>query len=142
MTKSVPSLFSARYQLVAKLGRGGFGEVWRVEDRELRCPVALKILREDAWGYVEEKRFRREGVITAGLRHPGLVVVYDAGEHLGRRGLKPANLFLQDDVRIKVCDCGIAHSSESTKGLTPDGHVMGTFEYLSPEQGRAEQVYA
>ncbi|MEU5397470.1 protein kinase domain-containing protein [Streptomyces tibetensis] len=58
------------------------------------------------------------------------------------RDLKPANLFLQADGRIKVCDFGIAYSSDSTKGLTPDGQVMGTFEYLSPEQCRAEQVDA
>lgn len=186
------SLLSGRYQLVELLGRGGFGEVWRGEDRQLCRPVALKILRTDVSGDVAEKRFRREAVITARLRHPGLVVVHDVGQDLGRtfivmellegvdlahllrgapsglplaqvvdvacqaleavaaahgqavvhRDLKPANLFLQDDGRVKVCDFGIAYSSESTKGLTPDGHVMGTFAYLAPEQCRAEQVDA
>ncbi|MDX2760413.1 protein kinase domain-containing protein [Streptomyces europaeiscabiei] len=185
-------LFSGRYQLVEVLGHGGFGEVWRAEDQKLRRPVALKILRADASGDVAEKRFRREATITARLQHPGLVVVYDVGQDLGRtfivmellegadlahvlrsaptglpirqvidvarqalqaiaavhertvihRDLKPANLFLQADGRIKVCDFGIAYSSDSTKGLTPDGQVMGTFEYLSPEQCRAEQVDA
>ncbi|MFE2140289.1 protein kinase [Streptomyces sp. NPDC059456] len=185
-------MISGRYQLVERLGVGGHGEVWHARDRDLRRPVALKILRADASGELAEKRFLREAVITARLQHPGLVVVYDAGQDLGRtfivmellkgadlahvlrgapsglpldrvtdvalqaleaiaaahtrsvvhRDLKPANLFLQDDGRIKVCDFGIAHSSESTKGLTPDGHVMGTFEYLAPEQCRADQVDA
>ncbi|WP_323181842.1 protein kinase [Streptomyces sp. NBC_01408] len=185
-------LLSGRYRLVKPLGRGGFGEVWRGEDQNLRRPVALKILRTDVSGDTAEKRFSREAEITARLRHPGLVVVHDVGQDLGRtfivmellegvdlahvlrwvptglplaqvvdvacqtldavaaahgqgvvhRDLKPANLFRQNDGRVKVCDFGIAYSSDSTKGLTPDGHVMGTFEYLAPEQCRAEQVDA
>ncbi|MFE6338998.1 protein kinase [Streptomyces sp. NPDC057798] len=185
-------LFSGRYRLVEVLGRGGFGEVWRAQDQKLLRPVALKILRADVAGAAAKKRFRREAVITAGLQHPGLVVVYDSGQDLGRtfivmellegvdmahvlrgaptglplgqvvdvarqaleaiaaaherevvhRDLKPANLFLQADGRVKVCDFGIAYSSESTKGLTPNGQVMGTFEFLSSEQCRAKQVDA
>ncbi|MFD0414411.1 WD40 repeat domain-containing serine/threonine protein kinase [Streptomyces sp. NPDC127108] len=74
---------AGRYELKELLGRGGMGEVWLGRDRSLlRRDVAVKVLptpvRTDA-----VRRFQREAATLAGLQHPGITVVHDAGEHDG-----------------------------------------------------------
>jgi serine/threonine protein kinase len=73
------------YELLAELGRGGFGRVYLVRDLHLERIVALKVLepvltREPA----AVERFRREAQLAARLRHPNVVDIYDIG---GRYGL-------------------------------------------------------
>ena len=73
-----------RDELVAEVGRGGMGVVSRARDPELGRDVALKVLEpgpfpdDDAW-----TRFLREARAAARLQHPGIVRVYDIGEHEG-----------------------------------------------------------
>ncbi|MFD0901668.1 WD40 repeat domain-containing serine/threonine protein kinase [Actinomadura sediminis] len=55
------------------------------------------------------------------------------------RDVKPANLFLLDDGRVKVCDFGIARLSDATK-ITATGASAGTPLYMAPEQIRGEPV--
>lgn len=73
------------YELLAPLGQGGFGRVYRVRDLHLEREVALKILHPhlttDA-GVVE--RFRREAQLAARLNHGNIVNIYDIA---GRSGL-------------------------------------------------------
>ncbi|MFG1812072.1 WD40 repeat domain-containing serine/threonine protein kinase [Streptomyces sp. NPDC049040] len=56
------------------------------------------------------------------------------------RDLKPANLFLAADGRLKICDFGIAWTSEATEGLTVTGRPFGSPPYMAPEQWRGEHV--
>lgn len=53
------------------------------------------------------------------------------------RDIKPANLLVTPDRKVKITDFGIARASEGL-GLTGTGQVMGTPQYLSPEQARGE----
>ncbi len=55
------------------------------------------------------------------------------------RDVKPANLLVTPDRQIKITDFGIARASEGI-GLTQTGQVMGTPQYLSPEQARGQQA--
>jgi serine/threonine-protein kinase len=67
------------------VGEGATAIVYRAWDRELRRDVAIKVLRESvALGQLPRDRFRREAQATAGLSHPNIVQVYDAGESDGR----------------------------------------------------------
>ncbi len=75
----------ARYEIRARLGEGVSAVVYRAWDRELRREVALKVLHEIAvTNDVGRERFRRETQAAAGLAHPNVVAVYDAGEEAGR----------------------------------------------------------
>lgn len=71
-----------RYRLLAHIGEGGMGTVWRALDESLDREVALKFLKDDV-PPAYRRRFRREARIAAQLDHPNLVRVLDAGA-LGR----------------------------------------------------------
>jgi hypothetical protein len=73
-------LVAGRYRLEERVGVGAMGEVWRTRDVTLQRDVALKRVRLD--GHVDaatRARFEREAVAMAGLSHPNVVSVYDAG---------------------------------------------------------------
>ncbi len=73
-----------RYRLCAEHARGGFGLVWRAEDRTLGREVALKQLSGDlAVHGGHRQRFVAEARIAGRLQHPGIVPVYDLGGEAG-----------------------------------------------------------
>jgi transcriptional regulator with GAF, ATPase, and Fis domain len=71
------------YRLVSPLGSGGMGEIWLARHRLLVRPAAVKLIRHDiAPGAAREqfvRRFEREAHVTAGLRSPHTVQLYDFG---------------------------------------------------------------
>lgn len=78
-------VIAGRYRLIAKIGHGATGQVWRGYDETLNRDVAIKIVQlEGAKDPALPERFRREGVVIAGIDHPGVVRVYDTGTDGGR----------------------------------------------------------
>jgi len=75
-----------RYQDVARIARGGMGEVYRATDTLLGRPVAVKVLSERYAANSEiHKRFTREALAAARLSSdPDIVTIYDIGESDGR----------------------------------------------------------
>ncbi len=74
-----------RYRLLAELGRGGMGVVWKAWDTDLKRIVALKqILAEAYIDVARVERFMQEARLAAKLRHPGIVAVFDVGVHEGQ----------------------------------------------------------
>ncbi len=67
---------NGRYHPVREIARGGMGVVWEADDRELGRRVALKIL---PFGAASADWLCREARVLAGLEHPGIVPVHDAG---------------------------------------------------------------
>src|SRR5262245_48751277 len=69
------------YDIVAPLGAGGMGEVYRATDRRLKRQVAIKIL-PSALGADPERlaRFQREAEVLASLNHPNIAAVYGLEE--------------------------------------------------------------
>jgi serine/threonine protein kinase len=68
------------YEVVALVGAGGMGEVYRARDRRLGRDVALKVLRlEHAADPERRRRFDREMLALAALNHPNILSLYDAG---------------------------------------------------------------
>lgn len=68
-----------RFELIARLGIGGFGSVWKARDTELDRIVALKIPRRGQLGSLEIEYFFREARAAAQLRHPNIVAVHEIG---------------------------------------------------------------
>jgi predicted Ser/Thr protein kinase len=81
-----PSEIAGRYQVVQKLGAGAFGTVFKVKDRILGRMLAIKTIRLEglaaAGASLEElmNRFQREAQVSAQLKHPNIVTIYDIGE--------------------------------------------------------------
>ncbi|MFE5336916.1 Stk1 family PASTA domain-containing Ser/Thr kinase [Isoptericola sp. NPDC056573] len=76
-------LVDGRYEIVARVARGGMATVYRATDRRLDREVAVKVmhphLADGVDGAAFVSRFRREARAAARLTHPGVVAVYDQG---------------------------------------------------------------
>jgi eukaryotic-like serine/threonine-protein kinase len=75
-----------RYLVQEEIGRGGMARVFRALDSLLQRTVALKVLAPQLAVDPEfARRFEREAVTAANLRHPNIVTIFDVGEHNGLR---------------------------------------------------------
>ncbi|MCR4425312.1 MAG: Stk1 family PASTA domain-containing Ser/Thr kinase, partial [Firmicutes bacterium] len=89
---------------------------------------------------------RREGALPVDRAVGYGLQILDALEHAHQNGIihrdvKPHNILVTADGRVKVADFGIAHAVSAT-GLTEAGTVLGTVNYTSPEQARGEAATA
>ena len=85
------------YEIVAPLGAGGMGEVWKATDARLDRAVALKVLPED---FFEDKervaRFEREAKLLAALNHPNIAAIYSFEEIPGVPGSSGRHVLVQE----------------------------------------------
>ncbi len=96
--------------------------------------------------YVEGENLKqlvaREGALPVGMVIDLGIQIAQALEAAHERGVvhrdvKPQNVLLAEEGRVKVTDFGIAHS-RGTVGLTLTGTIMGTSDYIAPEQAKGE----
>ncbi len=180
------------YQLLAKIGEGGMGSVYKALHTQLEKVVALKVLPTNR--LKDQKavdRFKREMRAVGKMDHQHIVSALDGGEENGRqflvmeyvqgtdlaqlvasrgplnvadacelvrqaalgleeahdcgmvhRDIKPSNLILalrkQQPPLVKILDLGLAQLNEYNEldgeGLTASGQMMGTLDYMAPEQ--------
>src|SRR5713101_8066720 len=70
------------YEILAPLGAGGMGEVYRAHDSRLDRTVAIKVLPAAFSRDAERlRRFEQEARAAAALNHPNILAVYDIGTH-------------------------------------------------------------
>src|SRR5258706_13486525 len=101
------------YEIVAPLGAGGMGEVYRAKDLRLGREVALKVLPDEVPSDpMRLARFEREARMVAGLNHPNIVVLYSVED--------------DDDVRFLTMELVEGHSLGDlvTPGGLPIGRVL------------------
>jgi hypothetical protein len=171
-----------RYEVLERLGSGGFAEVFEALDRSTGRRVALKVIAE---GRGMAARVVREVEAAGALTHPNIVALYDyfsdgersylvwelvvghsladlAGrlgdadvaaigvelldalgyaheERIVHRDIKPQNVMVDEDGRVKVMDFGIARMIDA-ETLTNEGDVIGTLAYMSPEQAQGRKA--
>ena len=102
----VPAAAAAwgNFTLLARVGHGGFGEVFRAWDPHLQREVALKLMLPGAvTGEAEYEAMLREARALASVRHPNIVPVHGIDRHDGRVG------FWTDFVRGKTLATLVAH---------------------------------
>jgi serine/threonine protein kinase/Tol biopolymer transport system component len=90
------------YEIVAPIGAGGMGEVFRAHDSRLGRDVALKVL-PDTFNSDAERlaRFEQEARAIATLSHPNIVAVFDVGEHSGSHYIV-TELLEGETLRVKL----------------------------------------
>jgi predicted Ser/Thr protein kinase len=106
------------YEIVAPLGAGGMGEVYKARDPRLNREVAIKIVPPKG----DRARFQSEARALAALNHPNILAIYDVGEDylvcelIDGTSWKSAGLRQTIDIAAQVCDglaaahaIGIAH---------------------------------
>src|SRR5437016_781821 len=169
------------YEIVAPIGAGGMGEVYKAHDTRLGRDVAIKISAEQF-----SERFELEARSIAALNHPHICHLYDVGPNylvmelidgsplkgplqiekaveyasqildaldaahrkgITHRDLKPANILVTKK-GIKLLDFGLAKrnaplkqdAATMTHTLTSQGQIMGTLQYMSPEQLQGKEI--
>ena len=177
------TVLGQRYEIVAMLGEGGMGAVYKAIDRELNRPVALKVIRPElARNKAIIDRFKQELLLAREVTHRNVIRIYDLGEAdrvkfitmeyvegedlrtllvrkkkltpeeaveiiqqvcraldaahsvgIIHRDLKPQNIMRDQTGRILVMDFGLARTVEGD-GMTQSGALVGTMDYMSPEQ--------
>ncbi len=152
-----PDLSGSRYELIDKIGQGGMGAVFQVQDRELDRPVAMKVLQTPTPDPEAAARILREARVLARLEHPSIVPVHDCGVLADRRfyytmklvrGKRldewlSASTALAERLRLflKMCDAvefahahGVLH-----RDLKPQNIMLGSFgEVLVMDWGVAK----
>lgn len=119
--------FPERYESQLRLAQGGMGEIRQVWDRVLHRSVAMKLL---SWSLVDSARgrarFRAEIELTAGLEHPGIVSVYDAGELANGRPWYTMRLL---DGRTLAAELGRYHAARAeSQSLSPPQHLIDAYQ--------------
>ena len=71
------------YEILAPIGKGGMGEVYRARDTRLNRDVAVKVLPHAFATESARERFQREARAASALNHPNICAVYDVGEAAG-----------------------------------------------------------
>jgi serine/threonine protein kinase len=77
----IGTVLGDKYKIEQKIGKGGFGTVYKGHDLKLNRSVAIKVMNEFDPGSSFERKFNREMESLAKLNHPNIVTIYDAGEH-------------------------------------------------------------
>ena len=135
----LPGQSVGAYKILALVGRGGMGEVYRAHDARLNREVAIKVLPADFAKDADRlRRFEQEARATSALNHPNILTVHDIGNHEGapfivEELLKGAELRAQLDEGALSVRKAIEYAQQIAAGLAA-AHEKGIVHRdLKPE---------
>lgn len=112
-----------KYVRLRQLGVGGFARVFLAYDAQLGRQAALKVLRSE---HAESAaRFRREAELAAGLRHPNIAAVYEAGETRGETWFAMEFVDGVDGARMQLTPRETAEVGRAVAGAVQYAHDQG-----------------
>src|SRR5580765_2165505 len=136
------------YEIHARIGAGGMGEVYKARDTRLGRDVAIKVSAAEF-----SERFEREARVIASLNHPNICTLHDVGPNYLVMELVEGPTLAEriSDGVVKVLDFGLAktggtptvgsdNSPTLTIAQTEAGVILGTASYMSPEQAKGKPV--
>jgi len=85
---TVPKILNDRYEVKARIGKGGMSEVYQAHDTRMGCDVAIKVMRDLAEPKAAEL-FEKEWKVLAGWDSPNVVTIFDRGEFQDQGVQKP-----------------------------------------------------
>lgn len=134
--------FRAEAKAVARLSHPGIVAVYDYGEDPEAAYLAMELVDGEPLSALLRRRGRLGPAETMSLVAQTAEALAAAhAEGLVHRDVKPANLMLRSDGRVKVTDFGIVRAAD-TATLTGDGTVFGTVAYMSPEQVRGERATA
>lgn len=115
-----PGMRLGPYEVVAKLGAGGMGEVYRSRDTRLDRDVAIKVLPAAFASEADRvSRFEREAKAVAALSHPNILAIFDTGTHDGQLYVV-TELLEGETLRDRLAPVGGAAPGGGARGSTQD----------------------
>ncbi|MFJ7592329.1 protein kinase [Streptomyces sp. NPDC097617] len=134
--------FHREAQVTARLGHPGITQVFDSGAQDGRLHLVMELLDGRSLGELLLEKPgglpAQQAVDLAAQAADALSYAHQAD--IVHRDIKPANLMLVSGGRVKVCDFGIAGFVQADSGLTREGSLMGTPDYMAPEQCLGQRV--
>jgi serine/threonine protein kinase len=133
--------FLREARIAAKLSHPNVVAVYDAGEDDGRPFIVMEVVEGETLAAVLQREVRLPAGQVAELGMQAAAGLAHAHAHgLVHRDVKPQNLLLRHDGVLKVADFGIARAAEATRRLTQVGTVLGTADYLAPEQALGEDV--
>jgi len=141
VAEEVRARFIREGRTAAQLSHPGIATVFGADIHESRPVIVMELIEGETLSELLKRGPLPTGAAVGIAEQLLGALAYAHERGVVHRDIKPDNVFVTDDGRVKVADFGIAHVGQGTQ-LTQAGTVMGTPGYMAPEQIKGEAVDA
>ena len=132
--------FRVEARHAARVDHEGIADVYDYGEGSGSAYLVMELVSGDSLARIIEKRIRLSGVEVLSIMEQTARALHAAHEDgLVHRDVKPGNLLITPSGKVKITDFGIARVADQV-ALTATGQVMGTVQYLAPEQATGKQA--
>ena len=132
--------FRVEARHAARVDHEGIADVYDYGEGSGSAYLVMELVSGDSLARIIEKRIRLTGVEVLSIMEQTARALHAAHEDgLVHRDVKPGNLLITPSGKVKITDFGIARVADQV-ALTATGQVMGTVQYLAPEQATGKQA--
>jgi len=132
--------FRVEARHAARVDHEGLADVYDYGEGSGSAYLVMELVSGDSLARIIEKRIRLTSVEVLSIMEQTARALHAAHEDgLVHRDVKPGNLLITPGGKVKITDFGIARVADQV-ALTATGQVMGTVQYLAPEQATGKQA--